>query len=211
VMYRITGRVKYANVQGDGYLELWNCFAGLPQASEQRYFSRTIVESGEMGKLTGSSDWRVYSLPFNSRGAPGAPTKLEINLVLPGKGVVYLEPIKLQEFSGARGWWSGQTTNLVGGIGGGVVGCLGGLAAWLAAKGKARGFVLGIYRFFFGLGVVCSIMLAVALVAGQPLEVWLIFLLGGAILATVGPTNLRRARKQYEELEMRRMTSVDAL
>ena len=50
-----------------------------------------------MAKLKGTSDWRAFLLPFNAEGAKGKPTKLVINVVLPGKGTVYLRGLVLSE------------------------------------------------------------------------------------------------------------------
>ena len=96
--YALTGEIKYENVQGDAYLELWNCFPppshDLP---EERYFSRTLApaNSGPLAKITGTSSWRPFSLPFDRTGTPDAPTRLELNIFLPARGVVFLGPIKL--------------------------------------------------------------------------------------------------------------------
>ena len=97
--YALAGEIEYQNVQGDGFLEMWNCFP--PPGSDQpelRAFSRTMDVSGPLGKISGTSSWREFSLPFNSTGAPGAPTRLEVNIFLPGRGVVFLGPTKLTQF-----------------------------------------------------------------------------------------------------------------
>src|SRR6266487_1876881 len=68
-LYAITGEVRYDGIRGDGYLEMWNFFpplqSGMPQG---QYFSRTLGVGGEMGKLSGTSDWRAFMLPFDSTG-----------------------------------------------------------------------------------------------------------------------------------------------
>lgn len=98
-VYAITGQVKYDNVQGVGYVEMWNFFPPVkPGMPEGQYFSRTLGDSGELGKITGTSDWRNFSLPFNPAGASGPPVRLKINLILPGRGTVYLSPVKLVKY-----------------------------------------------------------------------------------------------------------------
>src|SRR5437016_8068731 len=144
-LYAIKGEVKYETVKGDGYLEMWNFFpplkSGMP---EGQYFSRTLGVGGEMGKISGTSGWRPFMLPFDSTGGNGPPTRLEINLFLPATGTVYLGPLTLVEYTGSSfgagsgppsAWWSDRAAGLVGGIGGAALGCLGSLLSWLAWKG----------------------------------------------------------------------------
>ena len=98
--YAIVGRIRYEGVddlpgvEGDAYLEMWSYF---PDGSF--YFSRTLADTGPMAKITGQSDWREFILPFNNKPGHPPPTKLEINLILPARGAVYFEPMKLVEYS----------------------------------------------------------------------------------------------------------------
>ena len=57
--YVVRGRVKYENVVGDGYLELLNDFG--PQ---HIYFTRSLAPWGKTRRLTGTSNWRDFELPF---------------------------------------------------------------------------------------------------------------------------------------------------
>jgi hypothetical protein len=69
-VYAIIGKIKYESVEGDGFLEMWNYFPpAKPGSPGEKYFSRTLGDSGPMGKITGSSDWRVFKLPFDRAGA----------------------------------------------------------------------------------------------------------------------------------------------
>jgi hypothetical protein len=87
--YALTGTIRYEGVQGDGYLEMWNCFAPeKPGLTETKYFSRTLGGNGPMGKISGTSGWRDFELPFDRTGAANPPKRLEVNLVLPGRGTV---------------------------------------------------------------------------------------------------------------------------
>ena len=92
--YAITGEIKFENVQGSGYLEMWSVF------ENDRYFSRTLGApgSGPMAQITGTSDWREFSLPFDSTGTAGAPMQLEICLFLPARGTVFIGPLKLVQY-----------------------------------------------------------------------------------------------------------------
>jgi hypothetical protein len=211
--YALSGDVRYDGVEGDGYLEMWNHFG-----ETEAYFSRTMGETGPMAKLRGTSDWRPYILPFNATGAKSHPSKLVINVQLPGKGVVYLRsPLKLTESAHPPGagaqpgaWWSDRTGNLAGAIGGGAIGCLGGLIGWFGARGKARAFVLGSTIVLTVLGVVATVVGLVALTWRQPYAVWYPLLLAGVIIVVICPVMLRRSVHRYREIELRRMTSMDA-
>src|SRR5262249_55319860 len=115
-LYAIEGEVKYEGVRGTGYLEMWNYFPPIkPGMPEGAYFSRSMGDSGELGKITGTSNWRRFKLPFDRTGSTAFPTRLEINLFLPAQGTVYLSQLKLVEYNGslkpkAAGatnvWWS---------------------------------------------------------------------------------------------------------
>ncbi|PYJ02902.1 MAG: hypothetical protein DME25_14570 [Verrucomicrobia bacterium] len=97
--YALSGEMKYENVEGEGFLEMWNCFPpSAPGQPEMKAFSRTLETFGPLGKIMGTSNWREVSLPFNRTGAPSAPTRLEVNIFLPGRGVVFLGPLKLSQF-----------------------------------------------------------------------------------------------------------------
>ena len=217
--YALVGEVRYEGVQGDGFLELWNYFPPRnPGGMEGQYFSRTLGKTGEMGKLTGSSGWRKFRLPFDSTGASNAPARLEFNLILPGPGTVFLGPVKLVQYNGglsgawtARGaWWSDRRAGLVGGIGGATVGCLAGLLGWMASRGKCRGFVTGMLVMLIGIGGAATLLGLVALTLRQPYAVWFPCLLVGALLLLILPFRLRQFQRHYEELELRRMVSLDA-
>jgi hypothetical protein len=219
-LYAITGEVKYDGVRGDGYLEMWNYYPPAQTgAVEAGYFSRTLGESGDMGKITGTSNWRRFLLPFDRTGTSARPTRLEINLFLPAQGTVNLGSIKLVEYAAgfgsggagpANAWWADRSAGLIGGIGGGFIGCLGTLLAWLASKGKARGFVLAIQK---GLIVLGGLLVAAGLAAlglRQPYAVWFVLLLVGVLLLGIFPFRLRQSQRTYNDLELRKMTALDA-
>ncbi len=220
-LYAITGEVRYDGIRGDGYLEMWNFFpplqSGMPQG---QYFSRTLGVGGEMGKLSGTSDWRAFMLPFDSTGGSGSPTRLEINIFLPAQGTVFLGPVKLVEYTSSlasmgiassNAWWSDRAAGMVGGIGGGVIGCLGGLLGWLAWKGQARRFVVAASWLLIGLGVALGLAAVVALSEKQRYAVWFPLVLGGVLLLGIIPFRLRKFLKHYKDLELRRMMAIDAM
>ena len=204
--YSVGGEVRHEGVEGDGYLEMWNHFG------EAAYFSRTLGETGPMGKLRGTSDWRAFILPFNATGAKSKPTKLVINVQLPGKGVVYLRsPLVLAQGESISGaWWSDRTGHNAGGIAGGVIGLLGGLLGWLVSRGKARGFVFGLVWTMIGLGLITTVIGLLALTWRQPYSVWYPLLLVGVLSVVIFPICLHMCTRRYREIELRRMTSMDA-
>ena len=210
--YQVRGELKHDGVEGDGYLEMWNHFG------ENAYFSRTLGDVGPMRKLSGTSDWREFLLPFNATGTTSNPSKLVINVHLPAKGVVLLKSsLILTESSTPPGasaapgaWWSDRTGNLAGGILGAMIGCTGGLIGWLSSRGRAQGFVINAARILTGIGIVSAIGGLVAVSIHQPYGVWYPLLLLGVICALVFPVCLRTCTNRYRELELRRMTSMDA-
>lgn len=219
-VYAMTGRVKYENARGSGYLEMWNFFPPVrPGLPEGRYFSRTLGDSGEMGKITGTSDWRKFSLPFDPTGASAAPARLEINIMLPGRGTVYLSPLKLIQYAGssaaagatsANPWWSESAAPWISCVGGPVIGCFGALLGALAGKGKARKLVLATWKCCIAAGILALIAAFVALGVGQPEFVWVPLLVFGIVPTVVFSVIWPLAKKRYEVLEMRRMVSMDA-
>jgi hypothetical protein len=215
--YAITGEIRYEGVQGQGYLEMWSCFApndvGMP---ETRFFSRTLGETGEMASLRGSSGWRTFLLPFDPAGAAGPPFRLEVNLFLPGQGSVDLGPLKLirqgafgSQVAAPGAWWSDRAGGFLGGVGGTLFGGLAGLMGWLAARGRARGFVIGTAYALIGIGAICTVAGGVALWLRQPYGVWFTLLLLGVLLLGILSFRVRDFQRQYANLELRRMASMD--
>ena len=135
---------------------------------------------------------------------------MELRLFLQTSGTVYLRPIKLLGTSDSLSWWSSQQAGWIGGIGGSVVGCFGGLIGWLAGRGKARNFVLASVKIFIVLGILLLMAGVVAVAGRQPYAVYYPLLLLGFILTLVFSVNLPSMQRRYDELEIRRMTSEDA-
>ena len=109
----------------------------------------------------------------------------------------------------ANAWWSDRQAGLIGGIGGATIGCLASLLALMASRGLARSFVLGMLQALLGLGVVSLVAGIVALCLKQPYGVWMPLLLVGVLLLAIIPYRLRQIQRQYAELELRRISSVD--
>lgn len=221
IHYAINGRVRYDDVQKGyaqnqrapqvGYLEMWNCFA-----NGGMYFSRTLGDSGPFQYLEGTSDWRPFSLPFFSEEKVGTPTRLIVNVVLPGRGTVYLSPLRVVQFKPGEdvfavpgAWWGEGTAGWIGGIVGGVGGLVGAVIGVLVGLGKARRFVLALASALTALGIVALGAGLVAVLLRQPYAVYYPLLLGGVIAACVMGFNLPKMRRRYEELELRKMAAMD--
>jgi hypothetical protein len=207
--YAITGRVAYDDVAGDGYLEMWSDFA-----EGGRYFSRTLAASGPLAKLSGSSPERDFALPFFLTPDAPRPSRLEVNVVLPGAGHVVVSDLRFVPDASAAtvpgAWWSDRTGGLLGGAAGSAVGMLGALIGVLCSLGRGRRFVLA---GLLALGVSGLVLLAaggLALAVRQPYGVWYPLVLLGGIDAVVAFSLLPTARRRYEELELRRMRALDA-
>lgn len=209
--YAIEGNVRYENVAGTAYLEMWSFF---PQA---RYFSRTLDASGPLRSLQGSSDWRSFVLPFYNKAGGPPPPHLVVNVVLPGRGTVAVGPLRLVQYRddedplAVKGaWWSGRTGGLVGGLGGGILGCLGALVGVLGGLGKARRLVMGLLGLILAAGAAGLVVGVAALARAQPYEVFYPPLIVGIVGTLVPLFTLRTLRRRYQDREMRRMQALDA-
>jgi len=199
--------LKCENVSGEGSLRLWSRFP--PAASGSDVIN---ARQDDHLHLSGTSNWKPHHLeiiPDEPAGWPRFwPNQFEVGLYLPGHGTVYVRPVKL--LGVVSSWWSPQQAGLIGGIGGSLIGCLGGLIGLLVSKGRARNFVLASVKCFIVLGILLTIAGLLAAVLKQPYAVWYALLLPGVILVFVFSLNLHSIQRRYDELEIRRMTSMDA-
>ena len=209
--YAVRGQVRYEQMEGIGYLEMWSFLKG-----GGRYFSRTLAGAGPLASLTGSSPWRLILLPFDSNGQ-GVPERLIVNVVFAGRGTVFLSPLELVQYSGsedpltpAGAWWSDRQGGVVGGLTGGLLGVLGALVGVLAGTGRARRLVLGLLKFMIVASAAALLLGGVALAMGQPYGVYYPLLLIGVIGVLVPAVLLGTLRKRYEQMELRRMSAFDA-
>ncbi len=212
-LYTLRGQIRYEDVSQPGYLEMWNHFA-----NGGAYFSRTAAPSGPTGIIVGTSTTREFILPFQSDPQTGPPGKMEVNLILPSSGRVWIGPLTLTEFSEAEwssamqangAWWSPQAGGLVGGLLGCLIGLMGAVIGTLCSLGRARTLCLTSCWMAIGIGVVCLIAGTIALTLQQPYEVYYPLLLTGIIATSVVGGLMRTVRKRFEEAELRKMASMD--
>ncbi len=208
--YAITGQVRFEGVEGNGYLEMWSHF---PDGS--RYFSRTLATAGPMKSLAGSSGWRRFVLPFFNKEGGAPPVKVDVNIVLPGRGTVYLGPLGLVQYGPnedplavAGQWWTGQTAGSFGAIAGSILGCLGGLLGWLTSTGRARRVALVTMKLMILVGVIALAVGGVAVARSQPYAVYYPLFLLGTLCAVLPAALFRSIRRRYEEIELRRMRAM---
>lgn len=204
--YLVSGQVRYEGVEGVGYLEMWSHFPG-----GGRFFSRGLVEIGPMAKLTGTSGWRAFALPFDATGASGMPTRLVLNVVLQGRGTVDVGPVSLtsQDAGTAGAWWPERTGGLIGAVAGGVVGCLGALIGTLTSLGRARRLVVAAATGLVIAGAAAFVAGIVAVTGSQPYAVWFPLTICGALGAVLPLGLLPTIRRRYEERELRAMRAQD--
>jgi hypothetical protein len=213
--YGISGSLKYENVEGTAYLEMLSHFAG-----GKTYFTKTMAPDGLLLSIQGSSDWRQFNLPFYVRDESGwladRPERLEVNLVLPGKGTVHLQPMTLhQALEGhdakARdAWWTDRFGNKMGGIVGSMIGIFGAVVGLLAGQAKARMLVMSLLWLILLFGTCSLIAGIIALFRSQPYMVFYPLLLVGGISTLTPAFCIPLLKKRYEALELRQISSMDA-
>ena len=212
--YALLGKIRYENVEGEGYLEMWNY---LPDGG--KFFSKTLAENGPMEKIHGNSGWRPVVVPFSVTKGNARPSKLELSVVLPGKGVVHLSPLQLVQFQKGENplavpgeWWSQSG----GGTMGAILGCLGGLfgvlmgtCGSLASKGRGRSYTFTILALTTASGVTLVACGLIAIGFSQPHHVYYPLLLAGLILSCLGAALIPAFRARYAQFELRKMDAMD--
>lgn len=158
--------------------------------------------------MTGTSGWRAFALPFDAAGA--RPARLEVNVVLPGRGTVWVGPLRIGPDASPAGWWSDRTAGIAGGVAGAAIGLLGAFVGWAIARGRSRRPVVGVCAACTAVGVTLLAAALVALLSDQPYAVWFPLLLGGSLLTSIFGAAVRRARVAYAGIELRRMRAMDS-
>jgi len=100
-IYALKGMIRYDGVEGDAYLQMNNDFG-----DKGVFFTKGLAPSGPMGKISGSSHWRPFVLPFyaNQGDQAGAgtlvPDELALELHLPAAGTVTIRDVGLYQYAG---------------------------------------------------------------------------------------------------------------
>jgi hypothetical protein len=205
--YAVSGEVRYEGVEGQGYLEMWTVFP-----DGRRFFSRTLAAQGPLAALHGESNWRRFELPFDLGGASQVPSRLEINLVLPASGTVWLGPLHLLAAVGTAqgGWWNERVGILVGAILGSFLGVVGAIIGALAGRGKTRRLVVTLLVGVIVVGGSLVLVGAAAVASSQPRHVWYPLLALGGAAALIGLVLLPAMRRRFAADELRRIEALDA-
>lgn len=221
-VYALKGRLRYERVQGDAFLQLDNHFG-----DKGTYFTKGLEATGPLGKISGSSGWRLFILPFYSNSGDQAdgtallPEKLTLSLHLPGTGTVSIAGVGLYQYADGEDplgmiaqahsqWFSNRTAGFIGAIGGTLLGLWGALIGIVSARGKARGFVLGSATALQIIGITAMAGGVVAIATAQPYAVYYPLLFMGVIIVLVMGMLRRTLSARYEQLELKRMQSMDA-
>lgn len=107
-------------------------------------------------------------------------------------------------------WFDEQAAGMVGGLMGAGIGVVfggigGGVGGPLAAMGKAKGFVLGMFYVAIACGLGLAAVGVYALVVGQPFWVWICFVGPGVLtLLVMGPL-LPVVKMRYRQAEQRQL------
>jgi len=202
----IEWEMKYENVPFGARRELYETFPPQAVGGDCHTNYQSIY-------FTGTKNWDKYVFQITPAYYDNEtrPNELRLKLSLPSRGTIYLRPVKLVGWTSNTGrWWSPQQAGLIGGISGTLIGCFGGLIGLLVSKGKARNFVMAAVNCLIGLGILLMIAGVVAALLKQPYAVWYALLLPGIILTLIFSLNLHSIQRRYDEVEIRRITSVDA-
>jgi hypothetical protein len=203
--FRLMGEVRYEDVEGQGYLEML-----VDHGERGEFFSRTLADSGPLAALEGSSDWRAFELPFHGGGKD-----IKVNVVLPGKGKVWVKKVRLVEGEKVPGaWFSEPQAGVIGGWMGAICGIFGGIigcaAGFLVPRGKGRTLVLGLLGALAVSGLLQILTGMVGLVGGQPWYVQQLFWTTGLLNLILGLILIPVINRQYSMAELRKMEAMDA-
>ena len=216
-VYALKGMIRYQNVEGDGFLQLDNHFG-----ARGTYFTKSLAPTGPLRKISGSSDWRPFLLPFYANtgdqadGTSPLPEKLTLGVYLPGSGTVSIRGVSLYQYASDEDplqstgqWISNRNANLFGAIGGCFVGLWGAVIGVVSSRGRAKRFVLGSANALLLIGAASLAIGVAAIAAAQPYAVYYPLLLIGIILVAVIGKLRGTLSARYEELELKRMQSMD--
>lgn len=112
-VYALKGMLSYEGVEGAAFLQMNNDFG-----AEGVYFTKSLADSGPLAKISGSSGWRPFILPFHAnkgRQASGeflAPGEVTLSLHLPGAGSVSIRDVGLYQYASGENPLAQPTTRM---------------------------------------------------------------------------------------------------
>lgn len=209
--HALRGWIRFENVGVESHLEMWTVYA-----EGERYFTRTLSGFGPMASFTGAGGWRPIVLPFQSLPDHPAPEALELNVVLPKGGTVWLAGFELLEADALDllltvpgAWWGDATAGWIGAMAGTAIGMGSALLAVVMALGVAPRFT----RLVLALASVVAVAVlatgGIALLKAQPYAVWYPLVLIGGLSSVVFPVMLGVSRRLQTARELRQIQALD--
>jgi len=209
--FAVEGQIRYENVEGEAYLE---ACAVLPDG--RRFITRTVADSGPLQRIAGASDWRPFSLPFDLMLELPDRVILEINVFMPGAGLIEISPLRMVNlspdlFRANRGWWSRREASWVPVVVAMPELIICGLVAFLTWKGAPRfRLVTALFLLMLTYGVACTVVGIIAVIDDQPYHVYFSLLLIGVMWAVAAPIVQFVSLRYCRRVELRRMQALDA-
>ena len=153
--YAIDGEVQYRGVEGTGYFE---ATSHMPDG--KRYVMKTLAAGRWLQRIEGDTDWRDFGLAYSVSRNKVLPERIDLDLVLPGPGTVWVgnfyiaqfgPPLEEVSFEPQRAWSRWPIFALLTAISGavGVIRCHG--SARLAVAGLTA-LVVGLMLLNWSLG-----------------------------------------------------------
>ena len=205
--FSLSGTLRHEDVAGRGELAMWAHYPG-----GQISGVWTGARNGPARAMEGTSGWREFSLLIDAPAEWGPPSRLILNVKLPGQGEVWIGPLSLVDHpmgwwtaSGAYAWWIGTALLVI------IVLAFEGFLLSLARKGRARtGVTLGMAAALaFGVCLLGAGALAAA--CGRPGIPPVPTVVAGLLVAATAALCLARARRHYGRHELRRIDAMDAV
>jgi hypothetical protein len=202
--YAIVGRIRFQNVLKPGYIEVCHYY---PNNTKNN--TRSDEMDGPGCVIEGSGGWQDFLMPFTRDVASlNNPERIDLALVMPGKGTVELGPIRLVEY-GPLGdpltppgaWWSSRASGIFAGIGAILLGGAGVLIGTLTISGRSQRLVQGLLAVTFLVGIVGATIGATALISDQPTAVYYPILILGVLCLVLPPASIGHVRRRFASLK----------
>ncbi len=175
-VFSVRGHVRYSSVEDEAFIEVRAVYA-----DGFTLDARTDHPQGLGAPLTGDSEWRPFELTLSGHEGE-RPERIEIRLIMEGRGGVVFSAIRIVELS-ARGlparrlaarrpWWNEHRTKEIFIIAGLSISALLFFVVLLAIIARGRGAALGILNLLVFGGAAGLIGAVVSLYFAQPWAVW---------------------------------------
>jgi hypothetical protein len=199
----LRGEVMFENVEGIARLVVRGEFA-----SNRHRTMEPVFVANPNNEVTGSSDWLRFVSIVQPIGGKEKPTRIHLEVTMPGKGVVRVRDVVL-EARNRLAWWSSRTSGLIGAAVGTSVGILGAVIGVLGPRGKGRRITIIGFALGMTVGAACLLVGLVALFSRQPYAVWYPLVLTGVLLCVTLPVIAMVIRKAQTQQELNRMRAAD--